>query len=84
MAVKRAKPAAKAVVTRYAHPFFRQTPVTMSARNRLKAPHMANWIAHRPVYSVLSTAKYTKLTGVSPRTWREAVSDYITRFYTKK
>jgi dTDP-4-dehydrorhamnose reductase len=45
---------------------------------------MANWIARRPVYSVLSTAKYTKLTGISPRTWREAVSDYIMRFYSKK
>ncbi len=49
-----------------------------------KLQDMANWVAHRPVYSVLSTAKYTKLTGISPRTWREAVSDYITRFYTKK
>jgi len=45
---------------------------------------MANWVARRPVYSVLSTAKYTMLTRLSPRTWREAVSDYITRFYSKK
>jgi dTDP-4-dehydrorhamnose reductase len=54
---------------------------TVGAR-RLK--DMANWIARRPVYSVLSTAKFTQLTGISPCTWREAVADYITRFYSKK
>jgi dTDP-4-dehydrorhamnose reductase len=49
-----------------------------------KLRDMTAWVAHRPVYSVLSAAKYTELTGTSPRTWRDAVSDYITRFYSKK
>jgi dTDP-4-dehydrorhamnose reductase len=54
---------------------------TVGAR---KLTDMTNWIARRPVYSVLSSAKYTKLTGRSPRPWREAVADYIRRSYSKK
>jgi hypothetical protein len=33
---------------------------------------------------VLSSARYSALTGTSPRAWRDAVVDYIKRFYSKK
>jgi dTDP-4-dehydrorhamnose reductase len=59
-------------------------PLKARTVRALKLNEMTNWVARRPVYSVLSTAKYTELTGAAPRAWREAVADYITRFYSKK
>jgi dTDP-4-dehydrorhamnose reductase len=59
-------------------------PLKASTVGALKLREMKNWVARRPVYSVLSTAKYTELTGRAPRAWRDAVADYITRFYFKK
>jgi len=53
-------------------------------RPRQGSGGQAPWVARRPVYSVLSAAKYAELTGTSPRTWRDAVADYIRRFYSKK
>lgn len=38
---------------------------------------MKNFIAKRPVYSVLGTGKYQRITGETPRHWRHAVADYV-------
>src|SRR5215471_10138720 len=64
----------------------RDAGIPLKARTvgALKLSDMKNWVARRPVYSVLSSAKFTVLTGTPPRAWREAVADYITRFYAKK
>lgn len=35
--------------------------------------------APRPAYTVLSTQRYEQLTGQSPRGWREALREYLTR-----
>ena len=64
----------------------REAGLPLKARivGAFKLKDMVDWVARRPVYSVLSTAKYTESTDMSPRTWRDAVADYITRFYSKK
>ena len=38
---------------------------------------MRTFIAKRPVYSVLSSAKYERTTGRTPRAWREVVAAYV-------
>src|SRR5207302_5723625 len=45
---------------------------------------MKNFAAQRPVHTVLSSAKFTALTGVQPRPWREAVAEYISAHVSKK
>src|SRR5438874_8511116 len=59
-------------------------PLKATTVGSSKLADMQKWIARRPVYSVLSTAKYAKLTGAIPRSWRDAVSEYIERSYLKK
>jgi len=62
----------------------RGVPIKAKTVGPMKLADMKDWLAQRPVYSVLSTAKYAKLTGAIPRSWRDAVSDYIERSYSKK
>jgi dTDP-4-dehydrorhamnose reductase len=59
-------------------------PLKAKTVGALKLADMKNWVARRPVYSALSSSKYTQLTGTAPRSWRDAVSDYIERSYSKK
>jgi dTDP-4-dehydrorhamnose reductase len=59
-------------------------PIKAKTVGALKLKDMKSWVARRPGYSVLSSAKYAKLTDASPRAWRNAVADYIRRFYSKK
>jgi dTDP-4-dehydrorhamnose reductase len=59
-------------------------PLKAKAISALKLADMKSWVARRPVHSVLSTAKYQALTGIAPRSWRDAVADYIERFYSSK
>jgi len=45
---------------------------------------MKNFVAKRPVHTMLSTAKFAALTGVKPRHWRKAVAEYISAHVFKK
>ena len=45
---------------------------------------MKSFIAKRPVYSVLSTAKYEALAGIAPRRWEDTVRDYVREYVKSK
>src|SRR6266576_5237719 len=52
-------------------------PLKAKQVGAVKMSDMKNWVARRPVHSVLGTAKCEKLTGRPPRPWRDAVAEYV-------
>ena len=38
---------------------------------------MEKFIARRPLHTILATSKYTELTGHTPRSWQDAVAEYV-------
>jgi dTDP-4-dehydrorhamnose reductase len=59
-------------------------PLKVERVGKLSLAEMKNFVARRPVYTVLSTAKFTALTGVQLRHWREAIAEYISAHVSKK
>src|SRR6266849_4421160 len=57
-------------------------PLKAKTVSAMKLADMKNWIARRPVYSVLSTEKFFSLPGTTPRNWRDAVAEYVRSFYS--
>ena len=52
-------------------------PMKASKVGAASLAEMKNFIAKRPVYSVLSSGKYERATGQTPRPWRDAVAAYV-------
>jgi len=59
-------------------------PLKVERVGAVSLADMKNFVARRPVHTVLSSAKFTALAGVQPRHWREAVADYISAHVSKK
>lgn len=57
----------------------REAGMPMKAREvgAITLADMKNFVARRPVHTTLATQKYERLTGQSPRHWRDAVADYV-------
>ncbi len=52
-------------------------PLRAETVDAITLADMKQFVARRPVHSVLSTAKYERLTGQTPRPWQDAVRDYV-------
>jgi dTDP-4-dehydrorhamnose reductase len=63
--------AAKSAGTRFQTDFVNPVPLES----------LTTFVADRPRYTALDTAKFQELTGVRPRPWEEAVQEYVREHY---
>ena len=70
----------------YALDCCRERGVPMKAQEvaRLELAQMKNFVARRPVNTVLSNAKFSQITAWQPRHWREAVASYIGDYVVRR
>ena len=63
----------------------RDAGVSLKARHvgAITLADMKNFVARRPVHTVLSAEKYTEMVRERPRDWREAVADYVREHVAK-
>lgn len=59
-------------------------PLKAQSVGKSSLADMSNFVARRPVNTVLSTAKFAALCSVQPRHWREAIAEYISAHVSKK
>lgn len=61
----------------------REQGIAMAATRvgALPLQEMTNFVARRPVYTVLNCDRFRAAAGVEMRDWREAVADYIRSYY---
>lgn len=52
-------------------------PVKTTTVEPLAMADMETFVAERPVYTVLSTEKFTATTRITPRPWQDAVASYL-------
>ena len=58
-------------------------PLKATQVGAIKMSDMKSWIARRPVHTVLATSKLENLTGIHPRSWRDAVEEYVREFVAR-